>query len=183
MKSRSLIFVFLSLALTACARPQPAPSAPPVIGWSWTAATGAQASWTTTLFTATVTSLTNACPPPGGTTYHSVGTVSGTATSYSDPNETAGSFICALTQNSTSTGCGTGGTSPCYSAYSPVSAVFAVPPLPTAPGVPTPTVTTAMLAPPKTEGPHEPTMAFGRYADPLTPILPAPKTAPQLAAR
>ncbi len=163
MKKLSLLVLTLFTAI-GCAHPQPSPSPTPVIGWTWIAAAGAQSSWTTTLYVATVASPTAKCPTPGGSTYASVGTVSGTATSFSDPNETPGTYICALTQNSS-----TCGGSPCYSPYSPVSPVFAVPALPTAPGVPTPTVTTAKM---ERDGPHEPTLAGN--------APPAAKGAPKL---
>jgi len=164
MKREFLVFAVIAFAACGCAHPQPSPTpvTPPVIGWSWALAAGDQASWTTTLYRATVASLTATCPTPGGSTYTSVGTVAGNVSTFSDPNEISGTFICALTQNSTPTGCGTGGASPCYSPYSPVSTVFAVPTsnVPTNTGTPVPTVTQAMLAPGiKRNRPHTPTMA------------------------
>lgn len=159
MKTRiCIIATALALLLTAgCAHPQPSPSPTPVIGWTWSLATGASASWTTTLYTATVASLTSQCPTPGGNAYKSAGTTTGNVGSLSDATETPGAFVCALTQNSS-----TCQGQPCYSPYSAISAVFAVPVLPTAPGTPQPTVTTAMMAPLKRESPHMPTMALGK---------------------
>lgn len=152
----------LALLLTAgCAKAQPSPSPAPVVGWTWTLGTGT----TTTLYVAKVASLTSACPTPGGSTYGTVGTVSASVNGYTDAGETQGTFICALTQNSSPCN----GTT-CYSPYSPVSAVFSVPALPTAPGSPVPNVTTAMLAPQKREGPHAPTNALNSPSRPGAPV-------------
>lgn len=130
--------------------PQPSPSPTPVIGWTLTPGAGATASWTQTLFIAKVASLTSQCPTPGGTTYTQEGTVSGTATSFSDATETPGTIICAMDQESF-----VSGGQPFYSAYSGVSAPFQIPALPTAPGIPSPTVTTASLD--RRPGPMPPT--------------------------
>jgi len=151
MKRLPLLPLML-LTLIGCAHPQPAPSPNPVIGWTLTPGAGAQASWTQTLYIAKVATLTTACPTPGGAAYTQQGTVTGTAASFSDSNETPGAIICAIDQESF-----VSGGQPFYSAYSPASAPFQVPALPTAPGVPAPTVTTAMNDAPKLH-PHNPTV-------------------------
>ena len=159
----------ISIALLAgCAHGQPSPSPSPVVGWTWALAQGNQSSWVTTLYTATVPSLTSQCPIPGGSAYKAVGTTAGNVGSFSDPNETPGTFICSLTQNSS-----TCGGVPCYSPYSPVSSPFAIPALPTVPGLPVPTVTTAMLAPSilKPETTHAPTVAVNTPPRPGAPKL------------
>lgn len=157
---KTLTSLVLALIACGCAHPQPPPSSNPVIGWTWTlgaAVNGApvESTWTTTLYTATVASLTSTCPVPGGSAYSSVGTTAGNVGTFSQSNATPGSIICAITQNSFVVA-----SVPYYSPYSPASAPFQVPPLPTAPGLPAPTVTSAILdTPVNHESPHAPTMA------------------------
>jgi len=160
----SLAVSLLSLFITAGCHAQPSPSPSPVIGWTLSPGTGATSSWTQSLYIAKVASLTSACPTPGGTTYALEGTVAGNATSFSDSNETPGTVICAIDQESFVSGGQT-----FYSGYSPASAPFAVPALPTAPGMPAPTVTQAKNDVPKFLQPPQPTMAKNAPPPPLAP--------------
>ena len=140
MKRLASTLAFLILIATGCGHTQPAPSANPVIGWTLTPGAGAAATWTQTLYVATVPTLTSACPTPGGSTYKSAGTAAGNATNLVDSGETPGTIVCAIDQESfVQSG------QPFYSGYSPTSAPFQIPPLPTAPGMPAPAVTSASL--------------------------------------